>query len=167
MPKGFAQDTFEKLAELGKSTTKGSGKQIAKIINPKDLLNKALGREINEKTPQVQVEKDKSKHTPLNFDKLQSAYQDQDEMKLKTLRSRFFQKVKQEEQREIDARKQEDAEKKQTEVRVQQAKEQEKIKAQQATQAETPKGKERRSIFSHKKKAIEKHAETKPNVGKD
>ena len=67
MPKGFAQDTFEKLAELGKSTTKGSGKQIAKIINPKDLLNKALGREINEKTPQVQVEKDKSKHTPVNI----------------------------------------------------------------------------------------------------
>lgn len=169
MPKGnIVHDTFEQLAELGQSTAKGTAKAVAQTFSPAKLWEKATGAGSGTANPLESAEKGKNKpnHTPLDFDKLQSSYKTDDEAKLKILRSRLFQKVKREEQEVIDDKKRAEIEKKQKEQREIEMKKRQELEKQQSMQGGLPKGKERKSIMSPKRKAQEKTPEMKPATGK-
>src|SRR5512147_2984528 len=97
---GFLDDTFEKALEAGQSMAKSGAKQIKQTFNPLQMLKNANS---SEKTPGEngkmgeQVEKmgkDAKNNTPLDFDKLQKSYGQQDEAKAKAYANRLFQMVK-------------------------------------------------------------------------
>lgn len=171
MAKGsFASDTFEKLAEFGQSTAKKTVKSVVQTFNPIKILentNRSIS-ENGEEEAFKNAEKNKGKGaTPLNFDKLQNKYKDQDKIKQEALRLRLFQLVKSGEERVVETEKREQEEKKQKEAyEHRQKKQQEQQKKQQEQQADIPKGKVRKSIFSAKKVAERQQVEVKANSGK-
>ncbi len=168
MAKGqFWDDTFEKLAELGTSTVKKSGKSVKQTFNPLQIFEAPSEQSAEQKK---QMEKLKKKdHTPLDFQKLQETYQDQDEKKTAELRNRLFQLVKKGEEEELVKRKREREQQGQQELQEKEAKkkkEEEQKKLQE--QSETPRGKERKSILAPKKRVVrESQAEFKPSGTKN
>ena len=171
MVKGsFASDTFEKLAEFGQSTAKKTVKSVAQTFNPIKILESANSStsENGEEEALKNYEQNKGKGiTPLNFDKLQGKYKDQDKVKQEALRLKLFRLVKSGEERVVEAEKRDQEEKKQKEAYEQrQKKQQEQQKKQQEQEADIPKGKVRKSIFSAKKVAERQQIEVKANSGK-
>ncbi len=170
MPKGgFWDDTFEKLAELGKSTAGKTVKSMGSIVSPTKMFESVTGKQSGDRGIE-QLEKGKSKkqnHTPLDFKKLQDSYQNQDKAKTDALRNRLFQMVKNEEEKLLMQHKQEEKQKKQRELyEKEQKKRQEEARLKASQSAELPHGKERRSVFSKKKVAKREQAEVKPSSGK-
>jgi penicillin-binding protein 2A len=166
MPKGqFFHDTFEQLAEFGKSTAKQSAQAVKQTLSP----NKILEQVINNKGIE-QLEKGKSKgqnHTLLDFEKLQKKYENQDKAKADVLRNRLFQLVKQGEEKTAQEEKQKKREKEQIELQQEQKEKQKKEQEKkQQEQGAIPQGKQRKSIFSVKKIAQRQHTEVKPASGK-
>jgi len=169
MVKGsFLDDTFEKLVELGSSTAKKTGKAVAQTFSPLQITERLLGHEnTGETSSQKNYEKKPQSHTPLNFEKLQQRYAEQDEIKQRMLRQRLFQMIKQQEEKVQQEKKQTEGQQKLMEERKKQEEERKRQLAQQQVQEEIPRGKIRRSIFSPKKVAQQKHAEIKPSIGKN
>ena len=174
MPKGnfkgtFTGDTFEKIAELGGTTAKKTAKAVAQTFNPLAVFE---GNSKSE-SQKAQMEKAKKeaeskKASPLNFEELQKLYKEQDAKKEMELRQRLFNLVKEGEKQEYAKRKKAEQDRQQAAVQEEQRKKkQEEEKRQQETSQEAPKGKERKSIFSPKKKAQEQHTETKPSSSKN
>ncbi len=173
MPKGtFVTDTFEQLAELGKSTVKKGTKQVAKTLNPLTTLDQTGEDKTGQQKTADKLKQEKNKdgnHTPLDMDKLKQNYDNQDEAKMKKLRQHLFQLGRQEEQKLLIEKKQETKAKQQREIQEEEGKKrEEEAKKQQHQLGETPlpSGKKRRSIFSPKKVAQREHAEYKPSSGK-
>ncbi len=165
---GFFEDTFEKLVELGLSTAKKTGKSVAQTFSPLTLLEKAAGLNNAQDNHQEREKKtDKNSHTPLDFERLKEKYNQQDKQKEIALRNRLFHLVRQGEEKEIERKKQEEMNKKQEEEREKAEKERRKKMEEQQTQELIPRGKIRRSIFSPKKAAQQKHAEFKPAGSKN
>ncbi len=166
---GFFEDTFEKLVELGTSTAKKTGKSLAQTFSPLKLLEKSVGLNNGQDDLQEREKKiSKDSHTPLNFEKLKEKYEQQDKQRENALKNRLFQLVKQGEEKEIEIKKQEEMKKKQEEERERAERERrKKIEEEQKTQELIPRGKIRRSIFSPKKAAQQKHAEFKPAASKN
>lgn len=170
MAKGtIISDTFEKLAELGQSTTKKAGQAVNKTLNPLQILERqatdqsATGNQNgNEKNSQR-----KDKHTPLDFETLDKKYQKSDEQKQAELRNRLFQLVKSGEKEASEKVEQDKQQKEQTEHQEQQEKKkkQEERMAQEQQEG-IPHGKEKKSIFAPKKRVQKEHAEYKPSSGK-
>ena len=164
---GFFEDTFEKLVELGSSTGKKTTQALGQTFSPLKIIEKIFGQDENENRIEKKKEKKKSNHTPLNLKDLQEKYAQQDKEKETALKNRLFQLVKQGEEKVLQKKKQEEEKRKIMEEKEKEEKErQARLKAQQQAQQEEPKGKIRHSIFSPKKMAQKKHAETKPAVGK-
>lgn len=165
---GFFEDTFEKLVELGSNTAKKTGKSLAQTFNPLKLLEKATGiNNDQDGHPEMEKKTGKNSHTPLNFEKLKEKYDQQDKQKEIALRNRLFQLVRQGEEKEIERKRQEEMAKRQQEERETAEKvRRKKIEGQQAQEL-IPRGKIRRSIFSPKKAAQQKHAEFKPAGSKN
>jgi len=168
MPKGnILTDSFEQLAELGQTTAKQGAKQITQTFSPLKILESVNPQ--SSQSPQFpQKEKDAKKDgtTPLDFSKLQNSYQNQEKVKMESLRNRLFQMVKREDEKSLERKKVEEQQKKQKETSEKQEKNRQ-IAAQQSQQSEgEPQGKIRRSIFSHKKVAQRSQAEVKPATGK-
>lgn len=169
MAKGkILHDSFEQLAELGKTTAKQGAKQVAKTFSPLKLFEQATGQNQddngNEQTDELKKKKDAS--TPLDLDKLQKKYQDQDKLKTQLLRNRLFQMVKREDEKSLERKKADQQEKKRKEEYEKQEKKKQQVQQQQVQSAETPRGKQRRSIFSPKKVAQRAQAEVRPAIGK-
>lgn len=162
MTKGnLLEDTFEQLAELGQSTAKKTVKSLAQIVNPFDKTG-AKTSEVNSEQNQARTD-----HTPLDFDKLKSKFQDKDKLRAEALRNRLFQIVKREDEKILERKDMEEAQKKrQEEYSTQEKKRKEQEKKQQGQQGNIPQGRVRRSIFSSKKVAEREHAELKPASGK-
>ncbi len=154
MKKGrILHDTFEQLAELGQSTAKKAVKQVGQTFIPLGMVEDEQNKKPN--------------HTPLDLDKLEKKYDQQDKQKEMALRTRLFQLVKEGEKEELaklKRRKQEEEQKLLAEEQEKKKKEEEEKKKQQVVEA--PRGKVRRSIFSPKKVAQREHAEVKPATGK-
>ncbi|MCL4374956.1 hypothetical protein M1523_03800 [Patescibacteria group bacterium] len=172
MPKGsFWSDTFEQLAELGKTTVKQSTQAVKQTFNPVKILEKAV-KPANNQSGDKGVEKPEGgnkqnqRHTPLDLEKLQQRYQNQDKAKADMLRNRLFQLVKSGEEKVLQEKKQELLEKKRKEEWEKAEKKKRAQEAANQTPAEVPHGKERRSIFSPKKVAKREQAEVKPASGK-
>ena len=169
---GFWEDTFEKLAELGVSTAKKSAQSVKQTFSPLKNLEKTINPQSPQflESPQSSLKETSGKgknHTPLNFQKLQKKYEDQDQVKTKMLRQRLFQLVKSGEEKSVMKMRQKEMEKKrkeQYEVLEKKRKEQEKKKRESIEP--TPMGKIRRSIFSPKKVAKREQAEVRPAAGK-
>ncbi len=165
MKKGsFISDTFERL-DLGEGAKKAvkplsetPGKMMESIFN---LQPVEQGME------EIEKGQNTKKSTPLNFQKLQKKFADQDKQKTDTLRRHLFQLVKNEEEKSVMKKHREEMEKKQKELYDEQEKrrkEAEKKKQEQASSI--PQGKIRRSIFSPKKVAKREQAEVRPATGK-
>lgn len=148
---GFFEDTFEK------------------ILDPLQMLDQVTGQSSSDRGIE-QTEKGRSKkqkHTPLEFQKLQKKYQDQDKMKVDALRQRLFQIVKRGEEKVLMEKRQEEMEKKRKETyeEMEKKRKEEEKKRREAAQF-IPQGKIRRSIFSPKKVAKREQAEVRPSTGK-
>lgn len=176
MAKGnILSDSFEQIVELGQSTAKQGVKSVAQTFSPLKLLDHLTGKtqgstsEVKESAggggDTSEVKGDKS--TPLNFDKLQQKFKDQDETKMEALRNRLFQIVKREDEKSLERKKTEEQQKKQKEEAEKEQKKRQQLQQQKAQQAEEePRGKIRRSIFSPKKVAQRSQQEVRPAAGK-
>lgn len=165
---GLFDDIGEQLVELGKSTAKQSVKAVASIADPKLIFESVTGNKSNDKGME-QLEKGKGKkgnHTPLDFQKLEDKYKDQDKAKTESLRQRLFQMVKSSDEKLMMEKKQEVMQKKRQDTYQEQEKKKREQEQQNQRGGELPQGKVRRSIFSKKKVAQREQAEVKPSSGK-
>ncbi len=162
-------DSFEKLE-------RGGSRQKTPQIKPKqtsvsDVQKKLL--ELSTDSTAAEASKtfektvgSKSNFTPINVDQLGKKYKEQDNPELQKVRERlhYFRLQQPETQRAIDERAAEKQERKRKELEEEEEKKQQ--RQQQITAPmETPKGKERKSIFSFKKKK-RTQVEVKPGSGK-
>lgn len=168
-------DSFEQLAELGKSTAKQGSKQIGQTFSPMNLLDNLSGKNNQENLSdskntsdkKTEIAKNEGKNTPLNLDQLQKKYQNPENIKMEALRNRLFRMVKQEEEKSLEREKAKKQQQLQKEEAEKEEKKRQKIKKQQLTQSqEEPKGKIRQSIFSPRKIAQRSQAEVRPASGK-
>ena len=171
MSKGtFLDDTFEQVAEFGKSTAKQSGQALKQTFGPKALWEAAIGKQTSTDKGIEQLEKGKGKkpnHTPLDFQKLQEKYEDQDKIKTEALRQRLFQLVRSADEKSLAAKKQKEQGKKQKEFYEEEDKKKKLAKKKKKESFEViPHGKERWSIFSPKKVAKREQVEVRPAAGK-
>lgn len=177
MAKGnILSDTFEQLAELGQTTAKQGAKQVGQTFSPLKLLDQLTGKtqgSISEvKGDSAEGGRGSSevkggKSTPLNLDKLHQKYQNQDKVKMESLRHHLFQLVKREDEKSLERKKAEKQEKEKQEEKEKQAKKKQQAQQQQVQQLEEePHGKIRRSIFSPKKVAKRQTLEVRPSAGK-
>lgn len=164
-------NVFESLEDLGKSTVKSTAKAVNQTLNPIKIIE-SLSLTGQEKIDPASEEKLKSgskqSATPLDFNKLDSSYKQQSVSQLDAVR-RQFNLVKSEERRAIDTLQREEDEYAQKIARNDQQKAREKQDAarQQQSDGPSPQGKRPRGMAAtHKKKAQEKHQETKPATGK-
>jgi hypothetical protein len=163
----------EQLLELGKSTAKATVKGIAQSFNPlqplfekKDASNPLDGK--NAGMEKIMKEKEKNSHTPLDFNKLENKYKDQDKAKLEIMRNKLFQMVKSGEEKAIMERKKEEEQRKRKELEAEELKKRQLQQDQaQQNQIAAPQGKVRQTIgAAHKKKSMEQHQEVKANASK-
>lgn len=175
--KKIIKNSFEQIFETGRDMAKSSTKQIGETLSPWDMIRNSFGE--SGKTPENQMAKSKLKEmqgnggkgTPLDFDKLQKSYANQDQMKIESMKQRLFQMVKNEDAKTIQRKDQKIAEKKQ--VESQEVADQHRRAEEQKrynTQSAAPEGKSGRgTALSGKKKrkpTEPQPAETKPGGGK-
>lgn len=163
---GFFKDTFEQLVELGTSTGKKVGQSVAQTFSPLKIAEKITHSQSSCVQSPENPKSRKDNHTPLNFEKLQEQYQEEDEKRTAALRQRLFQLVKRDEEKILERKHQEEAEKKRKAAYEEELKKREKEKKKQEHQQEIPRGKIRRSIFSPLKVAKRQTTETRPAIGK-
>ncbi len=166
MKKGsFISDTFEKL-DIGEGAKKAvkplaemSGKMLESVFDLQSPTERGM--------EEIEKGQNTKKSTPLNFQKLQKKYADQDKQKTDALRQRLFQLVKSEEEKTVMKMHQEEMEEKQKELYEEQEKKRKvEEKKKQEQMLGIPQGKIRRSIFSHKKAAQREQTEVRPASGK-
>lgn len=176
MVKSFLNDTFEQLAELGASTVKQTGQAVKQTVSPTKILGHIIGTDQG-RTSEIkggstegggdasEIKKG-NKHTPLDFEKLQKSFQNNEKQKLETLRLRYFQSVKSGDERILAEKKQTKEQEKKEELYQIQQRQKEEEEKRRMYERDEPKGKIRKNIFSPKKAAQQLHAEVKPSSGK-
>lgn len=172
--KKIIHNAFEQVLETGKDMTKSSVKQVKETFSPWDMIRNSFtespGSEGQAKPKEMQGKGEK--HTPLDFNKLQKSYANQDQMKIESMKQRLFQMVKNEDTKTIQRKDQKVAEKKQ--VEAQEIAEQRRREEEQRrinSQSGAPEGKSERgtALMGKKKKrkpTEPQPAETKPGGGK-
>jgi hypothetical protein len=161
---GMFEDIGEQLLELGKSTAKKTVKAVVQTVNPLSALDSQNSNSLA--NPNSLKNPKSPKSTPLDLDKLQNKYQDQDKMKTQALRQRLFQMVKSGDEKLLMEKKQEEMQKKRQEAYQEQEKKRREQEQKNKQGDVAPQGKVRRSIFSHKKVAKREQTEVKPASGK-
>jgi len=169
MAKGnILQDSFEQIVELGQTTAKQGVKQISQTFSPLKILENITQN--SPSTPSLlekqSNEKNESKSTPLDLEKLKKNYEDQDKIKTESLRKRLFQLIKQQEEKTLEEKKAEEEKKRKKEEYEKEEKKKQLAQQKQAQETEIPQGKQRRSIFSPKKVVKREQAEVRPASGK-
>lgn len=165
----FTSNVIEELKDLGKGTVKSAASAVAKPLNPIKIIEEIItpkGGNDDKSVEKLNENAKKGNSTPLDFDKLNNKYQENDAKKLSAVRKQF-QLVKQDEQKAIDERKQELEEREKRIAQEEQDKKRRENENKQAQNADPiPAGKQKKGLFSPKKKAQMQHQETKPSVGK-
>lgn len=164
--KTILSDSFEQVAELGKTATKRMVKTTKNIT-----LDVGTAKALEHLTTGASTSVEKTNgqnHTPLKMDQLQEKYKEQDAQKEANLRARLFQLSRQGESEMLTKKKQEEQQKEQQTMQEEQEtkRKEEEGKMHQEQGPPLPSGKKRRSIFSPRKKAQEQHSETRPATGK-
>jgi hypothetical protein len=165
--KKIIQNAFEQIRETGKDMAKSSAKQITETLSPWDMIRNSFteDKQTNQ-NPESQLKEMQGKgdkHTPLNFDKLEKSYADQDKKKMSEMQQRLFQLAKREEERSVSKSHQEKAEKERSinQEEFDKRRREDEKKRQQSFSA--PQGK----LKGRRKKAAEPQpAETKPGSSK-
>ncbi|OGK18307.1 hypothetical protein A3G67_03365 [Candidatus Roizmanbacteria bacterium RIFCSPLOWO2_12_FULL_40_12] len=166
--KTFIGDTFEQVSDTGTSTVKQVGKAVQTTFDPLQALDQENDIALDNKTDEnvkSEVENNKN-HTPVDLEQLKNNYNDQDKLQEEAARQRLFKMVKEGEREAYDLKKKKEEKRKNKEEEEKDQKKKKK-EEERKKQDETslPKGKQRRSIFSPKKKARLQHAEYKPQSG--
>lgn len=171
MPR-LIDDILGELLELGQSTTQKTGQAIKSVTldafakGAKELIGNSNNNP-SETQPKNQEKQNKPNHTPLDIEKLQKIYEDQDKKKINQLRDHLFRLIKSEEKKAQEERKKEEMErKKKEEMEQEEKKRQQLLKAKQQEELPIPKGKERKSIFAPRKLIKRSLAETRVGAGK-
>ena len=165
----WRDEILGELLELGKSTAKKSVQQIGQTFSPLKIFEGVVNNSNNNDSSlekKLKEEAKKQNNTPLNFEKLQEKYQSQDKQKEESLRQRLFQLVKRGDEEILQREKQKEEERKRMEFYQREEKKRKEERKRQEASLEAPRGKIRRSIFSHKKVAQRQQAEVKPAAGK-
>ncbi len=179
--KKLIKDSFEQILETGKDMAKSSAKQVKETFSPWDMIRNSFtetplrpseseGSEGQAKVKEMQKKGDK--HTPLDFDKLQKSYANQDQKKIDVMKQRLFQIVKKDEEKTLQRSQQTKAEKER--VITQEEAEKRRIeyeRKQKNAKSGVPEGKSERgtALMGKKKKrqaSEPQPAETKPGGGK-
>ena len=175
--KKIIHNAFEEIAEAGKDMAKSSAKQIEDTLSPWEMIRNSFDTKegANQESDQMNKIKEMQgkgdKHTPLNFNKLQDSYANQDKQKINAMKQRLFQLVKRDEEKQVMKGKQEKAQKEQavTHEEMEKRRRIEEKKRQDAMSA-APEGKSGRGTAlsgKKKRKATEPQpAETKPGSSK-
>lgn len=168
--KTIVSDTFETLSDLGKSTVKSTLREVGEALIPNLKNINAIEDSPTDKEGKTTVDNSSElgnkngAHTSIDTKKL---YEEHDKKKIDAVRQRLFNIVKTDEKQTIEENKRKVAEKERTEEIEKQERENRKKEVEDQQQSgELPKGKQRRSIFSPRRKAQEQHPEIKPSVGK-
>ena len=174
--KKIIKNAFEQVYETGKDIAKSSVKQVAETLSPWDMIRNSFSEKKDSQTGQLKKTKEQmgkgGNNTPLNFDRLQKSYANQDQKKIEAMKLRLFQLVKKDEEKTMQKSKQTKAEKERTIVQEEAEKRRrEEDRKRQAAMAGAPEGKsERGTALSGKKKKRKptepQPAETKPGGGK-
>lgn len=174
--KKIIRDAFEQVFETGRDMAKSSAKQVAETLSPWDMIRNSFTEQKNGQKDQQQKAKEQmgkgGNNTPLNFDKLQKSYANQDQKKIDSMKQRLFQMVKREDERTIQRSQQTKAEKERSEAQEEAEKRRrEEERRRQNAMGNAPEGKSGRgtALMGKKKKrqATEPQpAETKPGGGK-
>lgn len=174
--KKIIKDSFEQVFETGKDMAKSSVKQVADTLNPWDMIRNSFTESKDGQKDQLQQAKEHmgkgGNNTPLNFDKLQKSYANQDQKNIEIMKQRLFQMVKKDDEKTLIISKQAKSEKEQ--LAIQEDMEQKRREAEQKRRTEysnVPEGKSGRgTALSGKKKKRQatepQPAETKPGGGK-
>lgn len=174
---GLLGDTISEVFELGKSTVQNTGKSVGNTFSPLKIMEQngllpasgplKSGEEKGmEQLEQGQGQK-KNNNTPLDFNKLNDTYKKDDAASLQKLRGIYFQRVKSEEKQAIAALQNKEDERKKRELEEEEEKRRQiEAQKQQEVAQDVPRGKERKNMFSPKKKAQESHQEVKANRSK-
>jgi hypothetical protein len=177
--KKIIKNAFEQVYESGRDIAKSSAKQIGETLSPWEMIRNSFNDsgkspESNSnqmKSLQKELKGNGGKGTPLNFEKLDKSYANQDQMKIESMKQRLFQMVKNEDAKIIQRKDQKVAEKKQIEAHeiAEQRRREEEQKRVNALSA-APEGKSGRGtalMGKKKRKPTEPQpAETKPGGGK-
>ena len=177
--KKIIKNAFEQVYETGKDMAKSSAKQLGETLSPWEMIRNSFGDEKKSPENANQMSKSKLKEmqgnggagTPLDFDKLQKSYANQDQMKIASMKQRLFQMVKNEDTKTIQRKDQKIAEKKQIETQeIAEKRRREEEQRRFNSQSGAPEGKSGRgTALSGKKKrkpTEPQPAETKPGGGK-
>lgn len=178
--KKIIKNAFEQLAETGRDMAKSSGKQVKETFSPWDMIRNSFSEDEKSKSGKGPQEIQKLKEmqgngggaSPLDFDKLQKSYANQDQQKIESMKQRLFQMVKNEDEKIIQRKDQKVAENKQVEsqeIAEQRRREEERRRVN--SQSNAPEGKSGRgTALSGKKKKRQplepQPAESKPGGGK-
>ncbi|MEI6532654.1 MAG: hypothetical protein WCO06_02325 [Candidatus Roizmanbacteria bacterium] len=153
----IVNNTIEQLKDLAVDTAKGSVGAIKDVSSPSSFFESLLGfdkpkdNSDQQKDLMEQLKNKGEKHTPLDFDKLNGKYQNNDKMKLESLRRHLFSLVKREDEK-VQVNKQHAVaeQQRQQEYNNQQMMAQ-KQREQNQQGGGTPQGKIRRSVLGGKK----------------
>jgi hypothetical protein len=174
--KKIIKDAFEQVFESGRDMAKSSAKQVAETLSPWDMIRNSFTEQKDGQNDQLQKAKEQrgkgGNNTPLNFDKLQKSYANQDQKKIESMKQRLFQMVKREDEKTLQRSQQAKAEKERSEAQEEAEKRRrEEERRRQGAQSNAPEGKSGRgTALSGKKKKRQatepQPAETKPGGGK-
>jgi hypothetical protein len=174
--KKIIKDAFEQVFETGKDMAKSSVKQVADTLSPWDMIRNSFSEQKDSQTDQLKKAREQmgggGNNTPLNFDKLQKSYANQDQKKIETMKQRLFQIVKKDEEKSLQRSHQTKAEKERTVAHEEAEKRRrEEERKRQETFSNAPEGKSGRgtALIGKKKKrqaSEPQPAETKPGGGK-
>ena len=170
MPKKgtFVNDTFERLNEFVKKTEKSATSAVVDTLNPLVMVDKVTGFKTAASSGIEQREKAKDKkpnHTPLDFDRLNNSFGEQDKAKTAALRERLHQIVKNADERLLLEGKQKIQQKEQEEFAL--INEKRKREAEERRHPKgIPQGRIRNSVLSRKKVVQREQTEVRPASGK-
>lgn len=175
--KKIIKNAFEQVYESSRDMAKSSAKQVKETFSPWDMIRNSFtegstGPDKIANQKQKEWQGKGGNNTPLNFDKLQKSYENQDQKKIKAVELRLFQIVKKDEEKTLQRNQQAKAEKERTIAQEEAEKRRrEEERKRQAAMTGAPEGKnERGTALSGKKKKRKatdpQPAETKPGGGK-
>jgi len=162
-------NTIEQLEQLGKSTVKQTVSSLKQTFSPTSLIEHVTGQSAEQHHNGQKMEqqrKDKNS-TPLDLLKLEDNYADQDKQKADSIRHRYFQRVKGDEEKILQIKQQEKQQQKQQLIYDKQEKDRKQQQKQQVAPGEAE-GRQRGHIGQARRKAhVPDPTEMKPNSGKN
>lgn len=173
----FSDDFLDELFELGQSTVQKTTQAVKSVTlgSVQKAVQEFTGSGSQTASPadkgkeKIEQAVKKQNHTPLDFDRLNQHYSEQDQKKMADVKSKlwhYFNLEKGEEKKAIDWMKRQEEERKRKMAEEEQEKRRREEEAKRQAPLEEPKGKVRRSIFSPKKAKQRTQAETRAGAGK-